>query len=67
MKGEELQELKLEELIELEELLEAGLCSVAEEKVCFIKLWLRQSSHYTTINMLSFLLVSGSETSRGDY
>eukprot|EP00261_Vitis_vinifera_P018164 XP_010648134.1 PREDICTED: MADS-box protein SVP isoform X3 [Vitis vinifera] len=32
MKGEELQGLKIEELIELEELLEAGLCSVVEEK-----------------------------------
>ncbi|XP_034681183.1 MADS-box protein JOINTLESS-like isoform X1 [Vitis riparia] len=32
MKGEELQGLKIEELIELEELLEAGLCSVMEEK-----------------------------------
>ncbi|KAL6322761.1 hypothetical protein AAG906_018642 [Vitis piasezkii] len=32
MKGEELQVLKIEELTELEELLEAGLCSVVEEK-----------------------------------
>ena len=40
MRGEELQGLKIEELIELEELLEAGLCSIVEEKVCFIELWL---------------------------
>ncbi|RVW77807.1 MADS-box protein SVP [Vitis vinifera] len=32
MKGEELEGLKIEELIELEQLLEAGLCSVVEEK-----------------------------------
>ncbi|RVW67944.1 MADS-box protein SVP [Vitis vinifera] len=32
MKGEELQVLKIEELTELEELLEAGLCNVVEEK-----------------------------------
>ena len=38
MKGEELQVLKIEELTELEELLEAGLCNVVEEKVCFIKI-----------------------------
>ena len=38
MRGEELQGLKIEELIELEELLEAGLCSIVEEKVCFIEL-----------------------------
>lgn len=38
MRGEELQGLKIEELIELEELLEAGLCSVVEEKVCLTKL-----------------------------
>ena len=38
MKGEELEGLKIEELIELEQLLEAGLCSVVEEKVCFIEL-----------------------------
>ena len=38
MEGEELQGLKIEELIELEQLLEAGLCRVVEEKVCFIEL-----------------------------
>ncbi|CBI34011.3 unnamed protein product, partial [Vitis vinifera] len=32
MRGEELQGLKIEEL------LEAGPCSIVEEKVCFIKL-----------------------------
>ncbi|KAJ9705731.1 hypothetical protein PVL29_003697 [Vitis rotundifolia] len=33
MRGEELQGLKMEELIELEELLEDGLCSIVEEKI----------------------------------
>ena len=64
MKGEELQGLKIEELIELEELLEAGLCSVVEEKVCFIELWLW---HFLTyFNLLNFLLVSGWKNSNRD-
>ena len=64
MKGEELQVLKIEELNELEELLEAGLCSVVEEKVCFIELWLW---HFLTyFNLLNFLLVSGRKNSNRD-
>ncbi|EXB57290.1 MADS-box protein AGL24 [Morus notabilis] len=36
MKGEELQELSLEEIKELEKMVEAGLSRVAELKVCFL-------------------------------